>query len=219
MVSWRGGESAWHNFYAILRTLLQTHFESGRLPFGLAWLHEPARWRVDAEAKVLVIEPDAETDFWRKTHYGFEADSGHFLFLPVAGDFVMHAGVKFYPVHRYDQAGLMVRADGNCWIKTSVEYELDEPPKLGAVVTNRGYSDWSVQDFDPACRHVWLRISRSGSDFTLEHSRNGSVWSVLRVTHLDVDPRASLDCGLYACSPKGAGFRAEFDLLGIEVSG
>jgi len=25
-----------------------------------------------------------------------------------------------------------------------VEYELEEPPKLGVVVTNRGYSDWSL---------------------------------------------------------------------------
>jgi len=207
----------WHNSQAILRTILDEHFESGRLPLELTWLNEPAHWRIDRTSKALVIEPEAETDFWRKTHHGFDADSGHFLYMPVAADFVMHAGVSFRPVHQYDQAGLMVRVNADCWIKTSVEYEPDGPPKLGAVVTNRGYSDWSVQDFDPASSHIWLRIARSGSDFTLEHSRTGGDWSLLRVSHLDVDLQASIDCGLYACSPKGAGFRAAFDLLRIDA--
>ena len=83
----------------------------------------------------------------------------------------MTGKVKFLPAHQYDQAGLMVRAGGNCWIKTSVEHEDDEPPKLGVVVTNGGYSDWSVQNFDPARNELWLRISRKNADFVVEHSQ------------------------------------------------
>jgi regulation of enolase protein 1 (concanavalin A-like superfamily) len=195
---------------------LNQDFDASECDPRLRWLNEPGAWRVDPGASVLVLEPDAGTDFWRKTHYGFEADSGHFLSAAVSGDFVITGKVKFHPVHQYDQAGLMVRVDGTCWIKASVEYELDEPPKLGVVVTNGGYSDWSMQNFDPACRELWLRISRKNSAFLVEHSRKGSVWELLRMAHLSMNEAASMDCGIYACSPKSAGFRAEFDLLTIE---
>jgi len=197
-------------------TFLNEDFDASKFDSRLRWFNEPGRWSVDTASSVLVVESQASTDFWRKTHYGFEADTGHFLSATVSGNFVMTSKVKFLPVHQYDQAGLMVRADGNCWIKTSVEYEEHEPPKLGAVVTNGGYSDWSVQNFDPARNELWLRIARKNSDFLVEHSQNGQTWELLRIAHLHVQPSVSMDSGVYACSPQGPGFRAEFDLLSIE---
>ena len=84
-------------------------------PFGgpaldrrLAWLNEPARWSLVAGTG-LRIAPDAGTDFWQRTHYGFRADSGHALLALLDGDLVMTTHVRFAPVHQYDQAGLMVR--------------------------------------------------------------------------------------------------------------
>ena len=49
------------------------------------------------------------TDFWRKTHYGFIRDNGHFGYVAVQGDF--SAEVKVMGGYRdlYDQAGLMLR--------------------------------------------------------------------------------------------------------------
>lgn len=196
---------------------LNEDFNSSDPDARLQWLNEPGFWKIEASASVLAIEPDANTDFWRKTHYGFEADNGHLFGATVHGDFAMVTKVRFLPVHQYDQAGLMVRADADCWIKASVEYEIDESPKLGAVVTNAGYSDWSVQEFDRERQDVWLRVSREGSDFIVEYSGNGERWQVLRVAHLHVSSNAAVRCGVYACSPKGAGFRAEFDLLRIDV--
>jgi regulation of enolase protein 1 (concanavalin A-like superfamily) len=195
---------------------LDENFDTNVFDSRLRWFNASGRWWTDTASSALVVEPEAGTDFWRKTHYGFEADNGHFLSAAVSGDFAMTAKVKFLPVHQYDQAGLMVRADGSCWIKTSVEHEEHKPPKLGVVVTNGGYSDWSVQNFDPARNELWLRISRRSSDFVVEHSENGKTWELLRIAHLHLEPSASMDCGVYACSPKGAGFRAEFDLLRIE---
>ena len=43
----------------------------------LAWHCEPADWKI--EHNNLVVATDAETDFWQRTHYGFQVDSGHFL--------------------------------------------------------------------------------------------------------------------------------------------
>src|SRR5215471_9140183 len=99
---------------------LNEDFEASEFDSRLRWFNEPARWCVDTSSSALIVEPEAGTDFWRKTHYGFEADSGHLLSAAVSGDFLMTAKVKVFPVHQYDQAGLMVRAGGNCWIKASV---------------------------------------------------------------------------------------------------
>jgi len=193
---------------------MDQRFDGRSLDPRLKWLNPPANWRADGNA--LVVEPDANTDFWMRTHYKFEADSGHLLFAEATGDVAVSTKVRFYPVHQYDQAGLMLRVDSNCWMKTSVEYEGDDPPRLGAVVTNRGYSDWSVQDFDRGCNELWFRLTRKGSDCMAEYSMDGAAWTMLRLAHLDFDAAAQVECGLYACSPKGAGFRAEFGFLKIE---
>ncbi len=183
----------------------------------LRWFCEPADWRVDSQRRHLRIAPAGGTDFWQKTHYGFEADNGHFLFADLTGDFVVTTHVRFRPVHQYDQAGLMIRFSPSCWLKTSVEHEPEGPSRLGAVVTNHGYSDWSTQAFPAGCGETWLRIRREASDYIVEASNDGAGWEQIRLAHLHEDrPRAMVACGLYACSPKGAGYVAEFTFLHID---
>src|SRR5262245_29726518 len=86
------------------------------------WHCEPPSWSIDPAEGCLRLETAAKTDFWQRTHYGFQADDGHFLFTPLPGDWILSAEVRFAPVHQYDQAGLMVRLSADCWLKTSVEY-------------------------------------------------------------------------------------------------
>jgi regulation of enolase protein 1 (concanavalin A-like superfamily) len=182
----------------------------------LRWHCEPAQWAVDAPRHCLRIEPNGGTDFWQRTHYGFEADHGHLLATQVAGDFVLSTKVRFRPVHQYDQAGLMVRVSPTCWLKTSVEYEPVGPSRLGAVVTNYAYSDWSTQPFAAGAGEVWLRVRREGDDFLIDTSSDGVRWEQIRMAHLHEVCGQPVLCGLYACSPKGPGFLAEFDHLTID---
>jgi uncharacterized protein len=133
----------------------------------LAWFCPPTRWTYDLHRSRLQIEPDAPTDFWQRTHYGFQADNGHFLFTEEPADFTLRVFVQFRPQHQYDQAGLMVRLSPDCWLKTSIEFEPGRPSRLGAVVTNHGYSDWSTQDFDPARDTVHFRVARTGDDYLI----------------------------------------------------
>jgi regulation of enolase protein 1 (concanavalin A-like superfamily) len=56
---------------------------------------------------VLTIEPQAATDFWQRTHYGFRADNGHFLWTAAAQPFQMTVAVIMSPRHQYDQGGLI----------------------------------------------------------------------------------------------------------------
>lgn len=195
--------------------LLGTQFGASGVDPRLAWLNPPAEARFEPQSAALIVEPKADTDFWQRTHYGFSADNGHFLGLALEGDFTLSTHLRFHPAHQYDQAGLMIRADANSWVKTSVEHEPEGPPQLGVVVTETGFSDWSLQDFTSTSREVSLRMERRGADITVFHRLPGAAgWRPMRVTHW-VPPigSASIQAGLYACSPKGAGFRAEFTCL------
>ena len=194
---------------------LRENFDKAELDSRLRWHCEPSHWMIDREKRVLTVEPDAPTDFWQRTHNGLAADSGHFLGMDLAGDFVMTAQVSFDPVHRYDQAGLMVRVSRECWLKTSVEFEADGHNALGAVVTNSGYSDWSTQPYAPGAGEIWLRVRREGDDYGVDCSEDGRLWRQIRIAHLHQMPGHTVTCGLYACSPKGAGFIAEFSRLTV----
>jgi regulation of enolase protein 1 (concanavalin A-like superfamily) len=84
------------------------------------------------------------------------------------------------------------------------------------VVTNAGYSDWSTQDVPGELHEIWLRVERSGADYQVESSTDGSQWSQLRIAHLHADDgQRPVAAGLYACSPQAAGYVAEFDHLSL----
>lgn len=178
----------------------------------LQWHNEPTRWNI--ENGLLKIITDADTDFWQRTNYGFRADNGHLLYAEVKGDFVMEVSAICRHKHQYDQAGLMVHVSEDCWVKASVEYEPDEPNKLGAVVTNHGYSDWSTQDVPDTLTAYSLRLTRRGSNYKIEHyDDDAGGWVQLRVFHLFDTPMVKV--GVYACSPKGGGFEVIFEYLKI----
>ncbi len=185
-------------------------------PSRFRWHCEPRRWSVSGDR--LHIETDGQTDFWQRTHYGHRSDNGHFLFRAAEEDFVLSSCVEFHPVHQYDQAGLMVRLSADCWLKASVEFEPSGPSRLGAVVTNFGYSDWSVQGVSAAQRQIWLRIRRETSDYIVEASDGGEHWELMRLAHLHGPAGAQVTCGVYACSPVAQGFVCEFSDLSL-VSG
>jgi len=196
--------------------ILDGGFDASNLPPALSWFCAPKRWSL-ANSR-LIVEPESKTDFWQKTHYGFSADNGHFLHTTIEGDFVLSTRVRFYPRHQYDQAGLMVRFDADHWLKTSVEYELEIPSQLGAVVTNRGYSDWSTQPFPPGVNEIELRITRRGDDYLVQYRLPEAApdWTQIRLARLHNPHGGAIQAGLYACSPVKAGYKAEFDYLRLE---
>jgi regulation of enolase protein 1 (concanavalin A-like superfamily) len=196
--------------------LFHTDFSTAPLDPRLEWFNPPGRWRLEKAPPRLVVEPDARTDFWQQTHYVMRADNGHLLALSVQGDFVLTTRVRLHPRHQYDQAGLMLRGDAETWIKASVEHEPDGLPQLGAVVTQDGYSDWSLQDFGPADIYFQLRILRRGADVLVEFAPpDGARWKLLRMTHWVWHDHLPIRAGIYTCCPKEAGLSAEFDFLNL----
>ncbi len=198
-------------------TIYET-FAGPDLHTALKWLNPPPKWNLDGIRSRLTVYPASPTDFWQTTHYGFQADNGHLLYAGISENAVMETRIHPFPAHQYDQAGLMVRISHECWLKASVEFEPVGPSQIGAVVTNGGYSDWSLADFPGEGKSAYgLRVRREGDDYLVEYAHDESgPWHLMRVAHLLAQPGLEVRAGFYACSPKGAGFRAEVEYLRIE---
>lgn len=177
----------------------------------LKWLNEPSKWLI--RDGVIEVETDSPTDFWQRTHYGFRNDNAHLLYIETDRDFEMSCHMTFKAVHQFDQCGLAVRVDEDNWLKTSIEYELGNPPKLGAVVTNLGYSDWSTEELGFNAEEIEFRITREGADYKIEY-RFDERWHQLRICHLH-SPEKVVKCGIYCCSPIEAGYSISCDRIHI----
>ena len=186
-------------------------FLGSSLPADFYWFHEPSHYRL---GNGLEIFTDEKTDFWQRTHYGFQRDDGHCLLTKQSGDFSLTTRVEFAPLEKYDQCGLIVRLDSQNWIKVSTEYESEQVSRLGSVVTNLGYSDWATQDVPTDRLEMRYRISRRGPEFLLENSPDGKTWLQMRITHLH-QPAEQYEIGVYACSPIGKDFHCCFKSLEI----
>ena len=190
---------------------IRESFLSSVLPESFFWLNEPSQFSTGTGLEIFT---DEKTDFWQRTHYGFQRDDGHCLFVRHTGDFSMHAHFAFQPHTQYDQCGLMVRADKEHWIKVSTEYEDPDVSRLGSVVTNFGYSDWATQDISSTHTEMWYRINKRGQDFLMEYSYDSSDWRQMRIGHIHIKPEY-LDIGIYACSPVGKSFWCKCLLLEV----
>ncbi len=175
------------------------------------WYNEPRAWTVRGDT--ITVTSDAKTDFWRKTHYGFIRDNGHFYFESVTGSFVAEVKISGSYSALYDQAGLMVRVDETNWLKCGIEF-VDGVQHVSAVVT-RDYSDWSVLPLPQNPAALWLRVALKGSTIEVHYSLDATSYTMLRLAYL---PPAEIVCvGLMCASPEGDGFSTTFEGLKIRT--
>ena len=99
--------------------------------------------------------------------------------------------------------------DSENWLKAAMEYENDNIQRLGSVVTNNGYSDWSSVDVDAKIKSVWFRLSRRGNDFCIENSTDGVEFKQMRICHM-FNVKDKIQFGIYACSAENSSFKATF---------
>ena len=169
------------------------------------WTAPPAATAEDG-ADLLVTAVEG-SDAWRHTAYGFVHDDAHALLTPLehpgAVEVTFDAGYD----QQFDQAGLMIRADAETWVKTGVEFS-DGVPQLGAVVT-LGRSDWSVAPVPGwAGGRVTVRASRSGDAVTIRARVDGEPFRLVRVCPFP--PEVAASAGPYCCAPTRAGLVVRF---------
>lgn len=170
----------------------------------MTWFNEPQSWKQEDDK--LTVFADAKTDFWRKTHYGFVRDNGHFYYERISGNFEVETEFCGKYATTYDQAGIMVRLDNTTWVKSGVEF-VNGVHHVSAVVT-RDYSDWSVVPLDAYPGFLRLRLKREGGTVILEYGANEDQWIMFRTAYLSTS--SALDVGRMVAAPEGAGFEATF---------
>ena len=158
----------------------------------------------------VTSEPD--TDFWRKTHYGFIRDNGHFYYQQVIGNFVAEVKISGNYRDLYDQAGLMVRLNETVWLKCGIEL-VEGVQQISAVVT-RDYSNWSIVPMLDNPAAIWLRVTRQDSAIEIYYSVDGKEYTMQSIVYL-TEVKA-VDVGIMCASPKGKGFSTTFGQLDIQ---
>ncbi len=181
------------------------HLDAGTLihPQGAAC------FQADADAVSLQTKP--HTDLWQRTYYHFRNDNAPMYLWSIAEQyfsltFKVEASGRSC---RFDQCGFALYIDADNWIKVSSEYADGTIQHLGCVVTDGGYSDWSMQEIPGDIEAFYFRASRRADDFKLESSFDGINFQQLRICHLAAATGA-VPAGIYAASPENGSFRAVF---------
>jgi regulation of enolase protein 1 (concanavalin A-like superfamily) len=171
------------------------------------WINQPRVFSLESDRLILFTDP--ETDFWQQTYYGFRNDNAHAFLCEIQEDFTFTVKTEFETTLQYDQCGILLYQDNENWMKASAEYEDKDYARLGAVVTNLGYSDWATTDIPATVNVVWYRLSRRSQDFYLEFSYDGKQFQQMRMFHMH-HPIPVARTGIYACSPLKSSFKAVF---------
>lgn len=184
---------------------------------NFSWFNEPKKWTSSESA--IDVHTDGNTDFWRKTHYGFERDNGHFYYQSLNGDQSFMATVdirgKYHTL--YDQGGLMLRTDEKNWIKCGVEF-VEGKQFASVVVTVNGWSDWSVVSIDSP-DVLKLRVKREKEAVHIEYAEGEQgEFKMMRLAYFPLlNENQMLMVGLMCASPgqDASGFDIRFEHLTI----
>ncbi|ANH04823.1 DUF1349 domain-containing protein [Shinella sp. HZN7] len=173
---------------------------------GLTWLNPPAESAIRDGR--LHVRTGLESDFWQRTYYGFQPDSGHFLHRPWTGDFTLETAFSGRYETLYDQAGLMIRHDETTWMKCGIEFT--DGAKHFSVVVTRGHSDWSAFRIDHDFKAMSVRVTRNADALFIQYKTDAMTeWRMARLAYFPPE-LSDLSVGLMACSPQREGFEAEF---------
>lgn len=173
----------------------------------MTWLNEPPGAEIEGDD--LVVTTGRNTDFWHRTAYGFIHDDGHLLAAPMSGDAALEVTFRGGFEAQFDQAGLMLRAGPDTWLKTGVE--LSDGALYASVVVTTGMSDWSVSPLpEHAAGHaLTFRASRKGDAVTVRYRiAEEPRWHLLRVAWFP--PESEVVAGPMACSPTREGLSVRF---------
>lgn len=169
------------------------------------WTNQPAALREDNGD--LVVSATEGSDAWRTTSYGFIHDSEHSLLTPMPQGSALEVTFTAAFEGQFDQAGLMLRADRETWIKAGLELA-DGSLNLGGVVT-LGRSDWSIAPVPHwAGRRVTVRASRTGDAVKIRAGIEGEPMQLVRIAPFPAEREVA--AGPYCCAPTRSGLEVRF---------
>ena len=203
-------------------------FRLARLPDHLYWINKQPKFQLVSELEAaagvwragLHVTTTEKSDFWQKTFYApllVKTDAPALLMKVPNGLKEWTAELHFSlenATHQFDQAGLMVYATEERWMKAGIEM-VDGSPRMSCVVTN-GSSDWSVRPWRSAT-DVAVRVSHVRGSLAVEcrgTKDEEETWSFYRIApSMVADFEGDVGVGLVCCSPADPGMTAIFHSL------
>ena len=176
----------------------------------MEWYNAPDDYSIEGEKLIMQVTP--QSDYWRKTHYGFTVDDGPFYYEVRGGEFEVSVKITGEYKTRYDQMGLMLRIDEKHWIKTGIEY-VDGVYNFSTVVTN-DYSSWSVVALKEKPNSIWIKAIRKIDAVEIFYSLDGENYIMSNLAYFPEYKPAMV--GMMAASPDGQGFKAIFEEFKIK---
>ena len=171
----------------------------------MQWFNEPESWSIKNNKLTMQVTP--QSDYWRISHYGFTVDDAPFLYTTRGGEFEVKVKISGDYKVRFDQAGLMLRADKENYIKAGIEF-VDGKYNISCVVTHHT-SDWSVITLDKAIDHIWIKAVRRLDAVEIFYSFDDKNYVMMRNCHLADNTPVMV--GMMAACPDGQGFEARFE--------
>ena len=176
----------------------------------MQWFNEPEAWSIKNNKLSMQVTP--QSDYWRISHYGFTVDDAPFLYTTRGGEFEVKVKISGDYKVRFDQAGLMLRADKENYIKAGIEF-VDGKYNLSAVVTHTT-SDWSVIELDEPVEYVWIKAVRRLDAVEIFYSFDDENYTMMRNCWLQDNKPVMV--GMMAACPDGNGFKATFEEFTIK---
>ncbi|WP_211745601.1 DUF1349 domain-containing protein [Paenibacillus sp. Marseille-Q4541] len=169
------------------------------------WSNEPKAY--EYADKNLIVMAEEGSDYWVKTLYGFERDSGHSLLAPWDKERAVEVSFKLDSfTELYDQAGLMIWHHSKQWVKAGIEIN-DGIPCLAVVVTNE-FSDWSLSPVPEGInKEVTIRASCIEDAVIIRARIEEGEWRTIRVARFVA---SELQAGPFVCSPTRSGLEVTF---------
>ncbi|MGF6354749.1 regulation of enolase protein 1 (concanavalin A-like superfamily) [Paenibacillus sp. 4624] len=171
----------------------------------LSWINEPNSWSYTDQGG-LIIEAQADSDFFQDPAGKHIRATAPFLSMPVAGDFEMTAQLTVEMKHQYDSGCLMVMVDERNWCKLCFEYD-GKAATIVSVVTRDGSSD-DCNSTEVPVSDPYLRIRKVEGCLSFFYSPDGEEWKLIRYFGMPMD--GELRAGVVAQSPTGTGCTCHF---------
>ena len=171
----------------------------------MQWFNEPESWSIKNNRLTMQVTP--QSDYWRISHYGFTVDDAPFLYTTRGGEFEVKVKISGDYKVRFDQAGLMLRADKENYIKAGIEF-VDGKYNISCVVTHHT-SDWSVITLDKSVEYIWIKAVRRLDAVEIFYSFDDKNYVMMRNCHLADNTPVMV--GMMAACPDGKGFEARFE--------
>ena len=171
----------------------------------MQWFNEPEAWSIKNNKLTMQVTP--QSDYWRISHYGFTVDDAPFLYTTRGGEFEVKVKISGDYKVRFDQAGLMLRADKENYIKAGIEF-VDGKYNISCVVTHHT-SDWSVITLDKSVDFIWIKAVRRLDAVEIFYSFDDKNYTMMRNCHLADNTPVMV--GMMAACPDGKGFEARFE--------